>query len=406
MKYHVRRVGSRPVMATFVIALFVRLAFVIAQIELQLFDIAFDATDSSLYRSLAGSLAAGKGFVGADGQPTAFVGIGYPLFLAMLFQVSDSTLFIALVQSWIGSTTVALIAQTGGALGRTKGAWIAGLAAAVYPHLVFWTGYVLTETLYVFLLVAAIASAIAVLRQGDPTTRFGTLSGAVFGAAALVRPIALGLGILLVAMGLALRSYRKPALFGLAALTLVMAPWVVRNVTVLGSPVITSTESGYVLWQGNSPDATGGTRGYVDHLDFTPLHLPEEMTEVERDAEYRRGALEWMSDNPEDVAALAPKKLWNMWRPVYEGASLFNILVTSMTYIPLVVLSILGLYRVRRHPIGILLITAVSYHLVVHGLVTGMIRFRLPVEALLLIAVAGLAVPAAGVITRLPRRTA
>lgn len=384
-------VVSRPLLVSFLLALLVRVGFVIAQLELQLFDIAFDATDSSLYRRLAEGIASGQGFVGGGGEPTAFVGIGYPAFLALLFQVSDSTLFIALVQSVIGAATVALIAWMGGRLGQLRGAWIAGVAAALYPHLIFWTGYILTETVYVFLLVAAVSTAIAACGEGSNPARLATMSGATFGCAALVRPIALGLGLLFVAIAIMARPYRKQAFVGVAALALVIAPWVIRNAIQLGAPVVTSTESGYVLWQGNSPDANGGTRGYVDTLDFTPLDLSEDLSEVERDAEYRRQALGWMADNPGQVIALVPKKLWNMWRPTYEGASKVNTVVTYATYLPLLIASALGLYRSRRHLAGVLLLTVVGYHLVVHGLVTGMIRFRLPVEAFLLVALAALA---------------
>lgn len=140
MKDQLRKLGGRPLLVSFVVALLVRLAFVIIQLELQLFDIVFDATDSTLYRSLAHGIASGQGFVNAEGQPTAFVGIGYPAFLALLFQVFDSTLFIAVVQCFVGAATVSLIALLGARLGRRAGAWIAGMAAAFFPHLIFWTG--------------------------------------------------------------------------------------------------------------------------------------------------------------------------------------------------------------------------------------------------------------------------
>jgi hypothetical protein len=401
-----RRMFERPLLVAFLIALVIRIAFVIVQIELQLFDIAFDATDSSLYRSLAEGLAVGDGFVNSEGDPTAFVGIGYPAFLALLFQLSDSTLFIALIQAVLGAATVAFIAYLGGAVGGDKGAWISGLAASFFPHLIFWTGYVLTETLYVFLLVGAVAATMRAVRGLTRRARLAALSGAAFGAAALVRPIALGLGLLFVGIGLALKDHRKPALIGLGVLVLVMAPWAIRNAIQLGSPVVTSTESGYVLWQGNSPDATGGTGGYVDAVDFTPLDLPEGLTEAEKDARYRRAALKWMRDNPQKVVALIPTKLWNMWRPTYEGASILNNLVTYVTYITLLIGAAIGLYRIRRHPIGLLLLVFLAYHLLVHSLVTGMIRFRLPVEAILLVALAGLVVPVSRRLERSKSETA
>lgn len=247
-----------------------------------------------------------------------------------------------------------------------------------------------TETLYVFLLVVAVASTATALDQAN--SRPLRLSQE---RPSHVRPWFVRSPLDWAWYWALWGCYRgrSPGSFvGLVALVLIMTPWVMRNAIQLGAPVVTSTESGYVLWQGNSPEATGGTRGYVDTLDFTPLDLSEDLSEVERDAGYRRRALRWMADNPGQVVALAPKKLWNMWRPTYEGASTINNVVTYATYLPLLIASLIGLYRARRHQVGIVLLTVVGYHLVVHGLVPGMIRFRLPVEAFLLASLAGLAV--------------
>lgn len=363
-------------------ALLVRVSFVILQIEFAVFDIAFDATDTGLYRSLTESLRSGEGFA-VRGEHTAYVTPGYPLFLAALYVVSPSTLFIALVQSLLGAATAVLLAALAFRLGGIRAAWAAGLAAALYPHLVFWTGYVLTETLYVF---AVVAAAYLTVRAVETDSRWVAAgAGLTWGGAFLVRPIMLGLALVVAFAGALSPRFRSSALVGLGALLLVVGAWTARNVITMESFIVTSAESGYVLWQGNSPDATGGTRGYVDHLDFETLDLDDDIGEVERDRIYMREALEWMRENPGRVAALAPKKLWNMWRPAYEGASPINLAVTLVTYPLLLIGGLAGLWVARRKGIlGWLLIAFFLYHLLVHGLVTGMIRFRLPVEAMLI----------------------
>jgi len=222
--------------------------------------------------------------------------------------------------------------------------------------------------------------------EPDRRTVWMLAAGALYGLAALVRPLAFGFGFALGLVGLLIARFRVRAVLGFAGLALVLIPWVARNAYTMGSPVITSTEAGYVLWQGNSPGATGGTRGYVDGADFDNLDIPSGTSEVKIDRIYRQASLKWMTENPDKVAALVPKKLWNMWRPTYAGASALNSLITYMTYLPLLGLAVPGLWFLRRHgPVGWLIIGFVAYHLIAHGLVTGMIRFRLPVEAALIV---------------------
>lgn len=372
-----------------VIATVLRVLFVTVQLRLKVFDVVFDASDSNLYRSLAASIVH-SGRYAASGTSTAFVTPGYPLFLAAIYTVSRSTLFISLVQSLVGAATVGLVAATAHRLAGKRAALSAGLIAAVFPHMIFWTGYVLTETLYVFFIVAALYfTSRAVSEEEDIRWVLG--AGVTFGAAALVRPTILLFPVLLVGVAAASSRFRSTALIGFIIFSATITPWIIRNRLTMHAIIVTSTESGYVLWQGNSPGANGGSRGYVDARDFTPLKLPPGTSEVDADRIYRRAALEWMDEHPGTVTSLAPKKLWNMWRPTYAGASRFNTLVNLATYPPVVILGLVGAVVTRRQALGVVLALFLGYHLVAHGLVTGMIRFRVPVEAVLCI-LAGVAI--------------
>jgi hypothetical protein len=372
------------ILAIAAIALLARLGVVILQNTLGLFDIVFEGGDGPLYVSLATTLLEGDGF-SIEGEPTAFVTPGYPLFVAAVFAFSESLLSVAIVQSVVGTVGVVYLALAGDRVGGRPAGMMTGVLASLYPHSLLWTPQVMTETVYVALLSLGVYLVVRLVDE-TPTSRFTMLTtGAIFGAAALVRPPVLGFALLLLLGGVLKRRWRGASVYAGVGLLLVFGPWVVRNLAELDAVVITSTESGYVLWQGNSPDATGGTRGYVDHEDFTPLTFPEGTSEVERDRIYFEQALSWMKRNPGEVLSLIPKKLGNMLRPSWEGASDLNLAATLVTYPLLMLLGVIGILRMPSTEVRWLLVLFLIYNILLHGLVTGMIRFRLPIEMVLTI---------------------
>lgn len=396
--------SRRSVAVIAVFAFVVRLAYVLVQTRFHVLQVEFDSEDSVLYKGIADSLLDGAGY-SFNGRATAYVTPGYPLFLAGIYVFTRSTLVVGVAQSALGAATVVLLMWAAGAVGGRRAALATGGIAALYPHLIFWTGHVLTETLYTFGVAAAMAltgwcvdTATDRNPQGEGLpgvhrrlmwAALGT--GAVYGLTGLVRPILLGFGVVVVVAAVFVRRYRRPALIAGASMCLVISPWIFRNIVVLGTANL-STESGVVLYQGNSPGISPISTGYWDGRDFEPLAGLDGLGEVEVERRYRSAALDWMSSNPSSVLGLVPKKTWNMWRPNFADASKANRVVTAITYLPMLGLACLGLVLAwRRHPLGVLMSLFVAYHLLVHGLITGMIRFRVPVEAVLTIA-AGVAV--------------
>jgi len=180
-----------------------------------------------------------------------------------------------------------------------------------------------------------------------------------------------------------------PALiFALGALAPVGA-WATRNAAELGTPIFTSSESGYVFYQGNSRSSTGGSRGYVDSLDFTPLDLPAELDEIQRDRIYLDRALEDIRADPVGVVARWPSKVGNMWRPTYDGSSARNFAVTLLSYPVVLIAGLVGAILLARvdafgpHCVPALFLFGWFF---LHVLVTGMIRFRLAAEHVLIVA--------------------
>lgn len=289
---------DQVVTGVFLAALVVRVAFVLIQTRFLVFDLPFVAGDSLLYLELARNINAGDGMRTAAG-PTAYVGPVYPLFLALLTSLGLDVHGIGLVQAILGSVTAALVALCAAELALASGrpdraaphAGIAGGATAVYPHIVAWTGYVLTETLFLALVAAAVFFALRAARAAALPLAAG--AGLFAGAAALTRSAYLAAALVTftwLALSARTRRLQLAALFAVS-LALPVAGWTARNVADIGAPIVTSTSGGGSMYHGNARGGTGGTRGYADDVDIPELVPPSGLDEVGRDRFYMRAAL-------------------------------------------------------------------------------------------------------------------
>jgi len=372
----------------FCVAAIVRVLFVWGQTEFGWFQIEFVTTDSQRYIALAGSLTQGAG-LSVDAQPTASSMPGYPLFLAGLSLLGlNSPFAIGLVQSLVGALMCVFIGRIGRTLGGDMAGWLAGGISAAYPHFIVWTGYVLTETLFVCLVAAALWALVRLPEeaQGSLPLRQAIGCGLLLGLATLVRVVVLGFG--LAAMCWIVWAIRRPlryriivAAVAASAMAVPVGFWIGRNALTVGVPVL-STQLGHVFYHGNSPGATGGSRGYVDDEDYTPLAVPDGLSEVEVDRYYRQEAVAFLRSNPAVIPRLFLQKLGNMWRPTYEGASLKNVAFFGGSYVMLMALGAVGMALALRRSLvpAWLLVLFICIFIFQHGLVIGMIRFRLAAE--------------------------
>jgi 4-amino-4-deoxy-L-arabinose transferase-like glycosyltransferase len=165
--------------------------------------------------------------------PDAIVSPGYPLFLAAIPGLKPADVFllrVERVQAFLGVLSVLLAYLIGRRIMSAGGALATALLTALSPHLATISTYMLTESLFTFLLLASIQASLYALRSG----RRGPLllAGATWGLCSMVRPTMQFLPPLFVLAALLLPSLRKqlkPALLVLAAFLAVQAPWTVRN---------------------------------------------------------------------------------------------------------------------------------------------------------------------------------
>lgn len=368
---------GRWLLVILALALGVRLAYVYAQVNHGLFAVATFAPDSKRYMRLAKHLAESGVFAYNGVDSTAADVPGYPLFLALVKALCGPELiWIYLSQALLSTATVWLVFI----LGRRYFSERAGLAsaalAALYPMSFAFVAIPLGETLYVFLATAFLA-LYAHMRD---SWRLALAAGLVAGAAVLTRPVLAGFAGLAGLAALALPGKRGKALVMLLGLGLALAPWVIRNAVTFHEFIPLSTRGGFEFYLGNAPDSTGGSGGHLSwgHDVKPPPGPPPGVSDNAWSAQLTRKALQGLAERPELFWSRLPAKIWNMWRPTWEGASPRNWLLVGGFYILIVLLALVSLLR-RGGRAG-LLWGYWGYHVLAHALIYGIIRYRLPVE--------------------------
>lgn len=377
-------------------------------------------TDPRYYHLQANLLADGHGFA----DPYVWVLSGHivpaathpPLF-SLLLSVSSllggtSETTHRLVTCLIGAAAVAAI----GLLGRRLGGRGVGLGAAViaalYPNLWILDANVFSEGLAVLLVTVALLLAYRLRRE--PTTVGAIELGAVLGLAALTRPETillipfLAAPILLRLAGLTWS--RRFALLGLTVVIfgLLLAPWIVRNLTGFDRPVTLSTNADTVLGVANchttyyESDLLGWWSPRCSRV-HSLLEDPSIHAQILRD----RG-LEYARQHPGRLAAVvAPARLgrlWDIYRPlntaqleVPEGRPLDASkagLVAYWLLVPFAFVGAVALHRRRAEPLWPLL-TPLAVAMLVAIYSYGNVRFRAIAEPVIVV-LAALGIDALG----------
>lgn len=197
--------------------------------------------DASAYHLLANNLADGRGYIrpfdlAKFGRvvPTAEYPPMFPYFLSLFARLGARSVEAQrLVMGVVGSGTVVLIALIGRRVGGTAVGIVAGVLAAVYPMLFLAEATLMSESLFVFLVAAALLLAYAAADRPD-LFRFVAL-GAVLGLATVTRAEAMVLAVFLVVpLVWRLRDSSVGRRIAMGALVLAVAaivvvPWSVRN---------------------------------------------------------------------------------------------------------------------------------------------------------------------------------
>lgn len=261
-----------------------------------------------------------------------------------------------------------------------------GLLWAAWPHSIFYALAGTTESLFTTLFLGYLV--LYWRRQFS--------WGSVVAVLSLhVRPAFEAVNLLL----LALRKPRPRDFLVLAGTYLVlMAPWWLHNQNLYGRFVRLNLGDGIVLYSGNNPlnHTGGGTARVGDQLNDVDFGVFAGLTDpIQRNDAMKRAAKDFVIENPVRSLKLAVLKFARFWRPwpyapEYGGRTYWWISV--LTIPALYLFSVLGLRDwIRAKPLkrhwreALFIATPVLSLTAIHVITFGSIRYRFPLEPLLLL---------------------
>jgi len=261
------------------------------------------ASDGAAYLELAQGLLA-RGEFGND-LVRAYWPPGMAFALAPLLGIAAPAVALGLYTLGCFVLTALGLYRLGRSLGLgVQAAWPV-LLLALWPTHALLSGLPEKELLVIALLPWVIWAAREAAQPAGAAARprwaLGMLAGVLLGAIVLIQPSFQLLppfaAVLALLAGQTLRRVLPVLVMVVLGSAVVVAPWTLRNLAVLGEPVLVSTNGGGNLYRANNELATGGFVA-VGRIDV------EALPELEANREGKRLAVEWIRSHPLDFAQL------------------------------------------------------------------------------------------------------
>jgi 4-amino-4-deoxy-L-arabinose transferase-like glycosyltransferase len=337
--------------------------------------------DSRQWNQIALNFLSGNGLI-VDEVAKALRPPVYSLFLSLVYFIfgRENLLAVRIIQALISSCTCLVVYALAKKIFAVTTARISMAACAAYPFLIYYSGAVLTETLFIFLL------SLIMLSLSD--RRF-VRAGVFFGLGILCRSeLIVFFFCALAGMFVVLpkREALKKAIVMTAIAGAILCPWMLRNHRVLHAWVPLTTMGGYTFYEGNNPhNSTGGPGGAL------PFPDTRGMGEVEKDRFLRREAIREIRENPRRMTGLLWSKFKRLWNvrlntdnPAY--ASRLTVLASMISFTPVLILFVIGLvvsWKLRRELIYLYLL--VLHTTAINLAFVSSLRYRLPLEPFMIV---------------------
>jgi 4-amino-4-deoxy-L-arabinose transferase-like glycosyltransferase len=368
--------------------------------------------DQISYDMLAQQVLEGHGFTVAKtwwpetpaGQPTAHWSYLYTLYLVAVYGVAGYHPLIARLSQAVlaGFLMPWLVYRLGNRHFSTKVGLVAAAFVAVYAYFVYYAATLMTETFYIMAILWVLDLVGQLGKPQSLTLTRGFLLGLALAIAVLLRQVFL-LFVPILFGWLLWRSFfdqAKPVvqmvkvlIITTTVLVLAIAPWTLRNYQVFGRFVLLNTNAGFAFFWGNHP-----IHGYnfiailpddgPSYQDLIPLEL-KSLNEAELDQALLKRGLGFIQADPARYVILSISRLkdyFEFW-PSSKSGLISNVsrLISFGLMWPFMGYGlILGLRRTCLSEVLILYLFMIIYTFI-HLLSWALIRYRLPVDAILLV---------------------
>ena len=259
------------------LALVIRIVAIVSIDDPQRVPRSLAESDARTYYVLSQNLISGIGYrYTPDGEPTAKRTPGYPIFIAMIFKVFGRNFnAVRVAQAILDVITTAMVfALTNMLFGNKRASLLASAVYAIYPPGILMTTYILTETLYTFLLVASVVALVLALM--GKMKSMSLASGIFFGLSNLTRPVGIFVPFVLAAIGIALRK---------------------------------DTLTGGNLYKGNYLPTQGAAEKIEDVITPELQAKLQGLSEAQRDSVLKAEAIRMILENKKEITILTLKKI-------------------------------------------------------------------------------------------------
>lgn len=383
--------------------------------------------DQLSYHGLAQRVVEGHGFSFAEGhwpatragEPTAHWSYLYTLYLAAVYVVFGVQPLVArVIQAVIVGVLHPWLAYRIGrrVFGVPVGLFAAAFSA-VYIYFFYYAGGLLTESFYFIGILWTLDAAMRIAEQRHRPLRWRLWVelGVAIGVTGLLRQVFLlfvPFLFLWIWWSLSARAapahksvrqfFRSDVLLGMAStivvVVLLIAPWTIRNYRAFGAFTPLNTNAGFAFFWGNHPVYGAqfvpllGTQEYYELIPKQLLSL----NEAELDRALLKEAIGFIVADPVRYALLSvdrSREYFKFW-PSSESSTLSNIsrVGSFALFLPFMLYGLLlSAYRVHRPQSTqqraqlLLLYFFILIYTFLHLLTWTLVRYRLPVDAVLLL---------------------
>jgi 4-amino-4-deoxy-L-arabinose transferase-like glycosyltransferase len=291
-----------------------------------------------------------------------------------------------LVQCVLSAATVLLFAELARSLFDSRRAGIAAalLGAGFLPY-ASMASQLLSETLFIFLIAAALLAFEAARRRGLPW-RWLLAGGLLWGLATLTRPVglyALPLLLLWALLGAQRRFDVRPALALLLGVVVVVAPWTARNYAVHDHLILVDTNGGTSFWLGNLLEPGERELQFVWNRTIPNLAEREDAAVERALANIQREPLTFLARTRNKAVALwqFDTRLFIANAPIgitLDERSLAFALASDVQYAALMLLALVGVAAMRSSERNLPLLGWPLYGTLLSAVSLGHPRLRLP----------------------------
>lgn len=401
---------SRTIIVIFLIALFIRLSFLLSPIDIPLIPPFFNFPENlnyvpDSYDLVAENILDGHGFAKTPGQPYFGRGPIYSLLIAVVYILGGRSIsLLRLVMYTISSLNAVILYLLGRKLiSKRIGKW-SGIMYALYIPEAYIVHKLWPEPLITLFLLLSIyftlnfASILSV--------KTGIQSGISYGLGILTKQTFIFIPILLLAISIVFGRGGIKRKFLMSCLTLgtsllVVAPWTIRNYVASGGyfvPVHTYGGSvaiiGDTVYENFSIFLSGGAslRDFVDlarereknivnKAGFTRLDTQNPA----QDKFLRKAAFQRYREHPE---FLMKKVLFFLPKFWYMGNNIRISHYALILHLPIYILFCIGLVRIRYAPnakmIVAIIVTSMLYFNLVHAAFFTTFRYAIPLMPMIL----------------------